>query len=333
MKFTQFKSSLQSDGFAPVYLFEGEELYFREKGLETLKADVKMPEFNFVCFDGGALKGARIKELASAVAALPFLSDRRLVAVRDFYPTEKEYAAYLQPLFDSPVQTSVLAIFNESAGKGKAGSVEWKKKPNVTVVDCARAAREDVLKWIYLTLRKAGIAAGADCCDAIADYCVSDMARISREVEKIVAAYPSGGTLDRATVDALVYRDTAYKMYELTQAAARKDYGGFVRIMDGMVGKGYDENDFLSALCSQFKTLYEVKVSRGTDKTVAEKLSMKEYAVKKSREAAARFSVDALGEYYTAIYQTLAAARAGEISFPAALKTVVAKIFFENYEK
>ena len=122
-------------------------------------------------------------------------------------------------------------------------------------------------------------------------------------------------------------------MYELTQAAARKDYGGFVRIMDGMVGKGYDENDFLSALCSQFKTLYEVKVSRGTDKTVAEKLSMKEYAVKKSREAAARFSVDALGEYYTAIYQTLAAARAGEISFPAALKTVVAKIFFENYEK
>lgn len=331
MKFTQWKNAIKSDGFAPVYLFEGEEEYFREKGLETLRTAVEMPEFNFVRFDGAALKGARIKELVSAVVALPFLSGRRVVAVSEFYPTEKEYAEYLQPVFASPVQTTVLAILN--AGKGKTGSADLKKKPNVTVVDCARAAREDVLKWIYLTLRKAGIAAGADCCDAIADYCVSDMARISREVEKIVAAYPSGGTLDRETVDALVYRDTAYKIYELTQAAARKDYAGFIRIMDGMVGKGYDENDFLGALCSHFRTLYEVSVSRGNDRTVAEKLSMKEYAVKKSREAAARFSSDALGEYYTTIYQTLARARAGEISFPAALKTVVAKIFFENYEK
>jgi hypothetical protein len=58
---------------------------------------------------------------------------------------------------------------------------------------------------------------------------------------------------------------------------------------------------------------------------------MKEYAVKKSREQAARFKRGEPQMYYTEIFETLAAARSGEITFPTALKMVIEKIFFKTY--
>lgn len=332
MKFTALKKHLQSEGVQPVYLLEGEELYFRDKGAEMIKsACLSQPQLNYVSFDGTAMKGDKIARIAEAVCAFPFLSKKRVVLVSEFYPSEREYETYLKPLFARPVETSVLILVNSGMGKPKTGVCDWKKKPNVTFVDCGRAEEQDAVKWVYLTLRGAGIAADGKVCSDIVRYCNGDMARIAGETEKLKAYADGGGTLTSEVVDALVYRDSEYKLYELSQAAARKDYTRFVEIMDGMVGKGYDENAFLNALCAHFRTLFEVASFKGSDLQAAQALGMKEYAVRKSREQAARFPADTLGGYYADLYEALATARAGEITFSAALETAIGKIFFKTY--
>lgn len=331
MKFTALKKHLESEGVQPVYLFEGEEMYFRDKGAEMIRAAcLSRPELNYAAFDGGSLKGDRIARLTEAVYALPFLSEKRVVLVSDFYPTEREYETYLRALLERPVETTVLIIVN-GGGKPKAGACDWKKKPHVTFVDCSRADEQDAVKWVFVTFRRAGVEVSGSVCTDIVRYCNGDMARIAGETEKLKEYAECGEKITPETVEALVYRDSEYKLYELSQAAARKDYTRFVQIMDGMVGKGHDENAFLNALCFHFRTLYEVAVYKGSDRQAAEALGMKEYAVKKSRQQAARFSPDALGGYYADLYGALASARAGEITFSAALKTAIGKIFFKTY--
>lgn len=330
MKFTQFKKHLQDEGAQPIYLFHGEECYFRDKGVAMLKALVSQPELNYTSFDGAALKGDKLKALADAVYAFPFLSEKRMVLVSEFYPSEKDYATYLKPLFERPAESTVLVISNGEA-KPKAGACDWKKKPNLTLVDCARADEESIAKWIYLTFKQSGIYADGNVCSTILRYCVCDMARISKEVEKLKDYLGGEGKITLDDVNALVYPDNEYKLYELTQAAARKDYAKFIQIMDGMVGKGFDETAFLNSLCAHFRTLYEVAAFKGNNAQAAQALDMKEFAVKKSREQAAKFSLDALGGYYTDLYGALAAGRAGEITFSAALKDIIAKIFFKTY--
>jgi DNA polymerase III delta subunit len=311
----------------PVYLFEGEELYFREKGKAMLKAAcVSQAEFNYTVFD----KKAGLKELVASVFTLPFLSEKRMVVIEDFYPTEKEYAAFLKPLFETPVDTSVLVIVNGGGAK-KAGVCDLKKKPNVTYVDWSRADDATVAKWIFITFKRANIAADGGVCNAIQQYCCSDMARVEKEVEKLKEYAGEGGKITLRDVNELVYKDSEYKLYELTQAAARKDYTQFMQIMDSMVGKGLDENAFLNSLCAYFRTLAEVSALEGSDARAAQALGMKEYAVKKSREQAARFKRGEPQMYYTEIFETLAAARSGEITFPTALKMVIEKIFFKTY--
>lgn len=76
MKFTALKNSI-SGGAEPIYLFEGEEGYFRDKGVEMLKnAFVREPSLNFTSFDGN-FRG-NYKDLISAASSYPFMSEKDL---------------------------------------------------------------------------------------------------------------------------------------------------------------------------------------------------------------------------------------------------------------
>ena len=96
MKYVDFKKFTDENGAQPIYLFEGEEVYFREKGEALLKSRfLQEPTLDYAAFDGNALKGEKIKALTDALSCFPFVSEKRIVRVTEFYPTEKEFEGYL----------------------------------------------------------------------------------------------------------------------------------------------------------------------------------------------------------------------------------------------
>lgn len=331
MKYVDFKKFTDENGACPIYLFEGEEVYFREKGEALIKSRfLQEPTLDYSAFEGASLKGDKLSLLIDAVNSYPFMSERRVVKVTEFYPTEKEYEGYLKKLFEAPPTASILLIVNSS--KGKAGTASLAKKPNVTFVDCSRSDEETIKKWIYLTCKRAGVYADGITCGKLAAYCIYDMSRISMETEKLLSYCLSMG-LDRLTdeiVDALVYPDTEYKKYELANALARKNYSAFMRILGDLLAHGYNETELLSSLASYFKTLYEVAISKGSDGEIAAALGLKEYAVKKNREQAAKFTKEQLLDFYNAVYGGISAIKCGELTPSAALKAVTAKLFFNK---
>lgn len=334
MKYVDFRKFTDENGARPVYLFEGEETYFRERGTALLKDRfLKDPVLDYTAFDGGALKGDKLKDLVSALSSFSFSGGKRFVKVSEFYPTEKDYENYLRDLFEHPPEDGVLIIDN--AGKGKAGCAALSKKPGVVFVDCGRSDEETIKKWIYVTCKRAGVYVDGVTCGKLAAYCVYDMSRIAKETEKLLIYCEAQGLsrLTDAVVDEAVYPDSEYKIYELSNAISRKNYSAFARILGELSSKGFDEISLLNALCYHFRGLYEVSVSGGSDREVAAALGMKEYAVKKSREQAAGFARGSVLRYYTDIYGAVSAVKSGELTPPSALKRVTAKLFFGNAEK
>ena len=331
MKYVEFKKFTDENGALPIYLFEGEEVYFREKGEALLKARfLQEPTLDYSAFEGASLKGDKMRALVDAVNSFPFVSERRVVKVTEFYPTEKEYEAHLKGLFENPPSSSILMILNSS--KGKAGTVAFTKKPNVTYVDCARSDEETIKKWIYLTCKKEGLFADSITCGKLASYCVFDMSRIAMETEKLLGYCLSKG-IERLTdeiVDALVYPDTEYKKYELSNALARKNYSAFMKVLKDLLAHGYNETELLSTLASYFKSLYEVSICRGSDGEVATALGLREYAVKKNREQAAKFTKEEILGYYNTVYSAICDLKCGDLTPSGALKAVVAKLFFKE---
>ena len=110
MKYVDFKKFTDENGAQPIYLFEGEEVYFREKGEALLKSRyLQETALDYIAYDGNTLKGDKLKTLVDSVNCFPFMSQKRIVRVAEFYPTEKDYDTYLKELFGSPPTDSIWA--------------------------------------------------------------------------------------------------------------------------------------------------------------------------------------------------------------------------------
>lgn len=326
MKFTELAKSLQG-GVAPVYLIEGEEVYFRDC---AVKAIGKACAITQSVFNETRVEGERVREdypaFVASLNVMPFFDEKRLIRVYGFYPTEKEWERYLAPYVQSPCPSTVLLIVN--GGKG-VNAAELRRKKGVVFVDCSRESEETLSRWLFSMMRGKGLSADADAVSLMVRYCASDAARMKAETEKLLFLLGNGGRVDRAVVEENVAKDAEYKIYELTQAAARKDSSAFFGIMDDMLLKGYDENAVLAFLTSHFKTLFEVSETRGSDEAVAKALGIRQaYAVKKNRETVSRLGTERVRELYFRLYELSCGAKSGVYTKAGALSAAVAKIFF-----
>lgn len=323
MKFTELKQTLTGPA-APVYLLEGEDAYFRQKGEEMIKAAyLAMPELNFAAFDGESLKGGELSALVSAVRNYPFMAEKRVIKVSEFYPTEADFERYLKPLFDDFPPTALLIIANTGAKRGS----DLKRKKGVTFIDCGKAEPETVARWIYITLKRAGVACAADLCERIAEWCLCDMARVSVEVRKIID-FKGSGQLSEDEAEALVYKDADYRVYEMTNALARRNYTAYCEISSDLKKKGYDEISILNGLFSYFRSLLSAAASPLPDWEYAKENGLKEYSVKKNREQARVFGTERLSKLADTLYSAVAAVKSGTLTPQSALSMCENAIFF-----
>jgi len=323
MKFTELKNDIK-EGARSIYLLEGDDAYFRMKGEEMIKcAFMQMPELNFTSFDGEGLKSSAISSLTSAIESVPFMSERRIIKVSEFYPSESEYENHLKKTFENFPDTSILIILNSDGKKG----VDLKRKKSVTYIDCNRADEETVAKWAYITFKHAGIAASVDACTDIARFCLCNMSRVALEVQKLID-YKISGELSREEVDSLVFKDTDYRIYEMTNAVARRDFDKFVGIESELCRKDGDETMLLSGMFSYFKNLLTVISSNDSDAELSKLLKMKEYGVKKSREQARAVGEEKLKKYVSVIYDAVSGIKCGLVTPKNALQKVNNILFF-----
>ena len=323
MKFTQLKDDIK-EGARSIYLIEGDDAYFRQKAEEQLKAAfLEMSELNFSAFDGSQYRGASLTEITSALSAYPFMAEKRLVKLYEFYPTEGDYEKYLKPTFENFPQTTVLLIVNSQGKKG----VDLKRKKCVTYIDCNKSDRETVAKWAYITMKRAGVSSTVEACEAVADYCLCDMARVSKEVEKLVE-YADGGQVTKQLVDELVYKDADFRIYQMTGAVARRDFSTFAEICFDLLSKGYDENAVIASLLNYFKNLLTVAEAAMPEKELAAALKMSDYVYGKTRQQARAIGSERLIKYINALYALAAAFKSGKMTVDGALESALANVFF-----
>lgn len=327
MKFVQLAKSIQTEGLQPVYLVDGEETYFRDHAVESIRAacGLSNPALNDARYEGEALKGEGLAALCRALETMPFLDGKRLVRAYEFYPTEREWETYLKPYVQNPCPTTVFVIVN--AGK-KANTADLRRKTGVTTVDCGRESEETLSRWLFGVARRQGLQMDADAAALMVRYCAQDAARMKLETEKLALILGDAGRVTRAAVEEHVAKDTEYKIYELTQAASRRNFGQFSEILADMLEKGSDEHAVLAALVSHYRTLAEVSGMKGADAEVAKALGIKPYAVQKNREAARGLGKGRAEELFLQLYALSSGAKSGIYGKTGALFAAIAKIFF-----
>ena len=158
-------------------------------------------------------------------------------------------------------------IVNRGAGKGAA----LKRKKCITYVDCSRADEDTVTRWVYATLKRAGVASDVQACRNVAAYCLCDMSRVEGETQKLIEYGVS--PVMAAVVDELVYKDADYRVYEMTDAIAARNYSRFLSICAELTRRSSDRNMVVSALHKYFKNLLVISTSDAGTARLAERIN------------------------------------------------------------
>ena len=89
MEFRNLKNSL-AESLQDIYLIEGEDAFLRENALRLIKEKaLSEPDLNLTNLTGQEIK-ADAELFLTAVQSYPFMSEKRYVVVRDYYPTATE---------------------------------------------------------------------------------------------------------------------------------------------------------------------------------------------------------------------------------------------------
>lgn len=321
MNYTEFKNRLESGESFSVYLFEGEDVFFRERGLKLLKNKfVENPELNLVVLDGEPSVG----DLTASLNGYPFMSNKRMTVVKEFYPKQEYFKNGLKDYLENPSDCSILAVLNEKPCEA------LKKYSSVAVVDCSKADSSLLIKWIKAECGRADVAISGETAKILSEYCSSDMTRIETETNKLIAYVGAGGTVDTEVVDAMVARDIEYKIYELTDYIGRKKFDKAFSIITDMTAKNEPPQRILVSVYNYFRKLLLAAISGKTSAELAKLFGVKEFAARKTKEQAAMFkkrslksAVDLLTDYDYKI-------KSGQIDADSAMWISVFKIMTDK---
>ena len=294
LKYLDFKNGLQEGKSYSVYLFEGEDAYFRERGMNLLKNKfVSEPDLNLVYLDSDCAVG----ELVASLEGYPFMSQKRMTVIREFYPKQEFFKNGLKNYLENPSSECILAVLNEKPCEA------LKKYDAVAVVDCKKADDILLIKWIKAECSNAGVNIDGETAKLISTFCLNDMTRIEMETNKLISYVGKGNAITKTDVEEMVARDAEYKIYEMTDYIAKKHFEKALTVIKDMMAKGETAQRILVSVYNYFRRLLHAAISDMANSELEKVFGIKEAAVIRIKQQAKMFkkralkgAVDALAE-------------------------------------
>ncbi len=295
VEFAEFKQKIDDNNLSSIILFEGEEVYLSESGLNALKDKfVEFPDLNYVKIDD--LSDMQV--LLSHLDAFPFMSTKRLVTVSEFYPTASVLKGALFDFFENPPETTLFVIIN------KKSCDALKKQKTVTTVSCSKQSPAILVKWTVREFAKLGKTIANDVALKICEYSLMDMTKINNEVQKLASYTLGDDKITLADVDKVVIKESDYRIYEMTDFVAKRDFDKAFTVLTEMLNGGEPPQKLLVSLYYHYRKLFHVAVSPLNDNELAKALGVKEVAIAKMRRQVKTFNlknlknaVDVLADY------------------------------------
>lgn len=288
MKYSELKRSL-AGGVKPVYILCGSDDFLRNYAIGLIKDKcVSMPEINFLSVEEGNFTGDTVNTVINSLNSYPFLSEKRMVVVKEYYPSQDELKrSGIGDILLNPSETSVFVISDKKSGKF------FDKFTKAEKVDC-NSELVLCIGWICNAAKKRGIELGPKCAEKIANYCLLDFTKINSELNKLLDFCSEKKRVDDSDIEEIVHKDGEYRVYEMTERIAEGKVEEAYCILFDMLSKNENKQMIFISVYSHFRRMLHISLASGSDAEIAENLGVKEYAVKMTRRQIRKFSVKRL---------------------------------------
>ncbi len=296
------KKQIRANEFDNLYFIYGNESYLKKHYLDTMinkAVDKNFKDFNLHIFDG---KGIDMKEVALAVEALPMMSDKTCVVLKDIKPAElgENGKAELISIVSDLPETCIMiicALTVETDSKG------WKElisafDKNGTTVKLDKMSPQELSRYVIKGASSRGLQIDA----ALADYFISivgdSMTNVLNELEKVCANSKNGRIL-KENIDAVTVKTAEVKIFELSKNLVTGNSDKAYAILDSLMKQREEPISVLATIITAYVDMYRAKVAvtsghRAEEMTRVFNYGKNDFRLKNGAKNASKMSVSAL---------------------------------------
>lgn len=317
MKFQELKKSLTN--IKQAYFIKGSDAFLRQKSVEMIvNHSLKIKDLNLATFND---ENTDISAIISACQSIPMMDEHRVVVLKDIAVKKADEVTPLVKYLQKPLVSTVLVIV-DSVGNSALKKIE----PLCEIVDCSPMDTMMLAKLVATQLNAFGVKINSDALERLVSYCNNDYTRINNEVLKLGNLLGSGGLVTLEIVEQNVHREVEYDIFELSNAVASKNGKKAMQIVEQLLLRKESPQMLIMLIVGNFRRMFFALSSKESNLIIANKLGIKEYAVKIARETGARFTLPKLKKALDLGAKLDYQIKAGEMSDRNALYYFIASV-------
>lgn len=266
---------LKQNELAPLYLLYGAETYFVNQALTQIISRAVQPgfgSFNLQQFQG---EKPDWNALEDACEALPMMSDRKCVTVKDL-DVDKLVKADLDRLYAllaSLPESTVLVLYTVSVSVDMKKSAKYKKlaaeveKAGGVSCEFPLKDRTTLSRALCERAKKAHVAMDIQTAGTLIDRCSSNYSVLQNELDKLIAYAGPLGEITVKQIDECCIRSIDTSAFDLAKSILSGNFDRAYHLLDELFYLRQEAISILSALSMAFADLYRAKCALSAGKS------------------------------------------------------------------
>jgi len=289
MKFEELKKSL-SIKIEKNYLITGKDVFLADNTYRLIKdkLNITMPELNVIKFNDVEVD---FESVVSALLSPAVFDENKLVyidltskytKIRNIdkfsdYLASKNFFNYL--IVRVGDNTENLKLFDNK---------------NFINIDCESLSKDIACKLLMAEVKKYGKKISQELIDLLLDYTNGDLQVCINEINKLCNYVKD--EITKTDIDTIVNKTLEYKIYELTEALAKKNINKVYSILADLKNKKSGYHGLIALIYTHFRRLLHISITKLSVLEYADLFGIKEYPVKKAIEQVKLFKPKKLKE-------------------------------------
>jgi DNA polymerase III subunit delta len=294
-----------------LFLIHGNNPYQNAKNLEKILANLK--DLDPENIEGKKLELSNFK---SDIKTLPFLSDKRLIILNDFFETnEKEEQEKMLNIINE-IPDFLILIIKERKSFDKRLSSYKNLKKIAEIYESTELTEKTAPIWLKNYLKENNVKSEIDLAFFLVKHSASfSEFKLINEIEKL-KTFANGETITKEMVKKLVPEALSLTIFNLTEAVSNKNKEKAINIIKKMSDSGQDAFYIFNMLIRQFRILLTIKdlKDKGLKQDeIAKKTKLHPYPVSLAIPQCQNFSQETLIRIYQELLKIDIATKSNDI--------------------
>lgn len=280
-----------------IYFVYGNDTYRLKKTVDAMKKKYEdSSDMNSSLYEGDY----DLEKIRSDVMSLPFLSDKRLIIIKNILISKGVDGKKIVEVLDKKPESTIMMFVEEGEPDKRTSLYKRLIKEKTKELNLLQGG--ELVKWIKAEVEKNGGRIEAKEADMLAGYYGGNLWQLKNEIQKLTSYSKE---ITEENIEKLSVADINVKIFDLTDAITQKDRKRASRVLGELLESGENEMYILSMIQWQVRNLalvYDLKDS--SERDIASKAKMNPYIVQKILSATRKIdSIDTVKNYYTLIIE------------------------------